>query len=122
MTQQLSTRAAKWQRPERTEADLNKICGDALRALKIPTHWKFKLYERTMLELGSSEIQSITALFLDTRTSSFGVTNYRINFHTYSERLSIVEVTFKDYGKPAFSCKACNRTPEQMNEFLKTLN
>ncbi len=124
MAQQQSsaTRAAKWQRPERTVEDMNKICGDAFRALKIPPHWKFKEYARTTLPTEERmDIQSISAIFIDKQTSGMNLKHYRVNFHTYSERLSVVEVTFKDYGKPSYSCLTSNKTPEQMNEFFKTL-
>jgi hypothetical protein len=122
MAQQSTTRAAKWQRPERTVEDLNKICGDALRALKIPPHWKFIKYDRIPLEEGSTDIQSISAIFKDTNTTGFNLKHYRVNFHTYSERLSMVQVTFKEYGKPSYSCMNSNKIPEAMNEFFKTLN
>src|ERR1035437_4316920 len=109
MVQQLTQAARKWQRPERTDADLNRICGNAFRALKIPAHWKFKEYDRIRLtEDATSEIQSIAAIFVDTKTHGFDLKHYRVTFHTYSERLSIVEVSFKDFGKPFHTCKACN--------------
>lgn len=110
---------AKYYRPERTIEDMNKICGDAFKKLEIPKYWKFKEYDRTRLsENEESEIQSITALFTDTRTSRFNLKEYRINFHTYSERMSIVEVTYKDYGRPAPCCLASNMTAEELNKII----
>ena len=122
MIQQQSIRAVKWQRPERTVEDLNRICGESFKKLKIPAHWKFKHYERIRLnEDPTSEIQCIAAIFLDTQTAGFELKNYRVNFHTFSERLSICEVTFKDYGRPAFNSILNNKTPEQVNEYFETI-
>ncbi len=112
----------KWQKPERTVEDLNRICGESFAALKIPYGWKFKEYVRTRLkEDETSEIQSITGIYVNTRTSGFELKHYRINFHTYSELMSIVEVTFKDFGKPNYVFLVGNRTPGQLNEKLAEL-
>lgn len=121
MIQQQAQAARRWQRPERTEAELNRICGDAFRAVKIPASWKFREYERIPLEEGSTEIQSICAVFKDMNTTGFNLVHYRLNFHTYSEHLSLVQIRFKEFGKPATACIAVNKTPEQMNDFIKTL-
>jgi len=121
--QQQDTKAKRWQRPERGDAELNKICGESFKKLTIPTHWKFMEYERIRLtEDPESEIQCIAAIFVDKNTSGFNLKHYRVNFHTYSEHLSITEVSFSEFGKPHYSCKQYNKTPEQLNEFIQSLN
>lgn len=123
MIPQQTIKAKKWQRPERTDADLNRICGEAFRALKIPAEWKFKEYERTMLNMEEpGEIQSITAVFINTNTRGFELKHYQINFHTYSERLSLSEVSFKNFGKPCYICLISNKSPQQMNAFFETIS
>lgn len=111
-----------YKRPQRSIEELNKICGDAFRALKIPEHWKFKEYERVALDTEAEpedmEIQSIAAVFVDKRTSGINLKHYRLNFHTYSERLSLTEVTYPDYGKTAYCCLTSNKVPEQLNEYI----
>jgi hypothetical protein len=89
--QQQSTQAKRWQRPERTDQELNKICGESFKKLTIPTHWKFVEYERIRLtEDPESEIQCIAAIFVDKNTSGGN--------------------------------KQYNKLPEQINEYIKTLN
>lgn len=110
---------AQYQRKLRTEEELNKICGDSFKAVTIPDHWKFKQYERVRLtDETDSEIQCIAAIFVDKNTNGFNLTHYRLNFHTYSERLSITEVTFADFGKQNFLCLTENNTPEKINEYI----
>lgn len=123
MTQQQSIQAHKWQRPERTPESMNHICGESFKAVKIPAMWKFKEYRRIRItEDEDSEIQSIVAVFVDMSTSGFDLKHYRLIFHTYSESLSLCEVSFKDYGKPEFKSLLYNKKPEGINEFLKILN
>lgn len=113
----------RFKAPERTVADLNKLCGASFEKLKIPVHWKFKEYQQVRLtEDEDSEIQAIAAIFIDKQTSGMNLKHYRVNFHTHGERLSICEVSFVDYGKQAFKCLENNRKPEQMNEFLAGMN
>jgi len=122
MIQQQNQRAKKWQQPERTVNDLNRICGEALREVKVPVHWKFKEYQQIRLTQDlESDIQCIASIFIDKSTSGFNLKHYRLNFHTYSERLSICQVTFDDYGKPAFESLINNKTPAGINEFLSTI-
>ena len=110
-------------RQERTIAELEKLCGEAFRALKIPKHWKFEEYDRCRLNNDdTSEFQSIGAWFLDTNTKGKDIKRYRIWFHTYSERLGITEKTIVDYGKYALNCLESNKTPEQMNILIENLN
>lgn len=115
-------RTSTYKRPQRSIEELNKICGAAFRAVKVPEHWKFKEYDRIPLDAGAEpedmEIQAIAAVFIDKRTSGLNLKHYRINFHTYSERLSITEVTFKDYGKNAYNCLINNKASEQLNEYI----
>lgn len=113
------SRASWGRRQERTEQELNKLCGDAFRALKIPKHWKFEEYDRCRLHAdNTSEIQSIGAWFLDTRTKGIDTKRYRIWFHTYAERLGITEKIFTDFAKPKFNLITHNKTPEQINEII----
>ena len=111
-----------YKRPQRSVEELNKICGDAFRSVKVPEHWKFKEYDRVPLDTEAEpedmEIQAIAAIFIDKRTSGLNLKHYRLNFHTYSERLSICEVRFTDYGKKAYSCLIDNKNPEQLNEYI----
>lgn len=111
-----------YKRPQRSIEELNKICGDAFRAVKVPERWKFKEYERLPLDPGAEpedmEIQAIAAVFVDKTTKGMDLTHYRLNFHTYSETLSITEVTFKDYGKNAYNCLISNKAAEQLNEYI----
>ena len=111
-----------YQRPQRSAQELNKICGDSFRAVKVPDYWKFKEYDRVPLdpnvEPEEIEIQAIAAVFIDKRTIGLNLKHYRLNFHTYSERLSLVQISFPDYGKTAYSCLISNKTPEQLNEYI----
>lgn len=117
-----STYRAQFQRPERSVEELNKLCGAAFRAVTIPATWKFKEYDRVRLtEDEDSEIQSIVAVFVDKSTSGFDLKHYRLVFHTYSESLSLCIVTFGEFGKPAYRTVLNNKTPESINEYLKTL-
>lgn len=109
-------------RQERTTAELEKLCGEAFRALKIPENWKFEVYDRCRLwEDPASEIQSIGAWFLDTKTRGIDLKRYRIAFHTYSERLSITEKTIIDYGKYKHQCIGSNCTPAKAQEVIARL-
>ena len=120
---QIRTRATWGRRKERSEQELNKLCGDAFRALKIPTHWKFEGYERCKLHADeTSEIQSIGAWFLDTKTKGINTKRYRIWFHTYSERLGILERAVVDISRFKETSLASYLTPEKMNEFINSLN
>lgn len=123
MTAITTSYRARFQRPERKAEELNKICGEAFKAVQLPLHWKFKEYERIRLtEDEDSEIQSIVAVFVDKSTSGFELKHYRLIFHTYGESLSLCEVTFSDYGKPTFKTVLNNKKPEGINEYLKTHN
>jgi len=117
-----NSRSTWGRRQERTIAELEKLCGEAFRALKIPKHWKFEEYDRCRLtEDATSEIQSIGAWFLDTQTKGLDTKRYRIWFHSYSERLGITEKTVADYSKPKFNLITQNKTPEQINEIITTI-
>ena len=103
-------------------AELEKLCGDAFKALQIPKHWKFENYDRCRLtEDETSEIQTIGAWFLDTNTKGIDIKRYRLYFHSYSERLGLVEKSVVEYGKYKQELLVQNKTPEQLNELLKTL-
>jgi len=116
------SRSTWGRRQERTIAELEKLCGDAFRALEIPSYWKFEEYDRCRLTSDkTSEIQSIGAWFLDTRTKGIDTKRYRIWYHTYSERLGLTEKVFIDFSKQASNLIAQNKTPEQINNIIKYL-
>lgn len=109
-------------RQERTEQELNKLCGDSFRALKLPLHWKFERYDKIRLQADdTSEIQSIGAWFHDTRTKGQELKRYRIWFGTYSERLGLVERSVVDISRFKELALVSNLTAEAMNEFLGEL-
>ena len=116
------SRGAWGRRQERTIAELEKLCGEAFRALKIPKHWKFEEYDRCRLHADdTSEFQSIGAWFLDTTTKGIDTKRYRIWFHSYSERLGITEKIFTDFSKFKLNLLTQNKTPEQINEIITTI-
>jgi len=103
----------------RTADELNKLYKDALSSLQLPASWKLEGYNTLRLTTEpDSEIQSVGALFLDTNTRGIEVKRYRLYFHTYTERLGLVEKSVVDFGKFAYKCLVNNRTVEQMNQYL----
>ncbi len=122
MNAQAKSRGAWGRRQERTIAELEKLCGDAFKALQIPKHWKFENYDRCRLtEDETSEIQTIGAWFLDTNTKGIDIKRYRLYFHSYSERLGLVEKSVVEYGKYKQELLVQNKTPENMNDFIRQL-
>jgi hypothetical protein len=121
MTQPASK--STWGRREpRSFEELNKLCGEAFKQLTIPKHWKFIEYDRCHLTTEpDSEIQSIGAWFLDTKTSGINTKKYRVIFHTYSERIHLLQVGIKDFGKYEYNSIASYKTPEQINEIIKNI-
>lgn len=106
-------------RKERTIQELEKLCTDTFAALKAPPHWKFEEYDRCLLNDDSeSEIQSIGAWFLDTKTSKLDTKRYRIWFCSYSCKLGLLEKSFVDFNETAFKSINQNKTVEQMNEII----
>lgn len=109
-------------RRERTIAELEHLCGDAFRELKIPESWKVEAKDRCRLtEDETSEIQSVGVWFLDTQTKGINTKRYRIAFHSYSERLSVTEKIIVDYGKYKQICIASNKTPAQIQKIIEGL-
>ena len=91
---------SKWGvRKERTPAELNQLCHEALNGLKVPKEWQFKKYDPCIDTNGT--VISVGAVFLDKRTSGINIKYYRVFFHTWSERLGIVENYFIDFGDRA---------------------
>ena len=109
-------------RQERSLQELNKLCGDAFRAIKLPVHWKFEKYDQCQLtDDENSEIQSIGAWFLDTKTKGQDTKRYRLWFHTYSERLGLLERAVVSISRFKDTNIASYLTPEKMNHFIAEL-
>ena len=109
-------------RQERSIEELNKLCGDAFRALKIPLRWKFEKYDQCRLtDDENSEIQSIGAWFLDTKTKGQDTKRYRLWFHTYSERLGLLERAVVSISRFKDTSLTSYLTPEKMNHFIAEL-
>ena len=108
---------SKWGvRKERTPAELNQLCYEALNGLKLPKEWEFQKYDWCVDDNGT--VLSVGAVFLDKRTSGVNIKYYRIFFHTWSERLGIVENYFIDFGDRANRCLVSNKTVEDMNVYI----
>lgn len=107
-------------RKERTTQELEQICRDTFAALRVSRHWKFEEYDRCLSysDDPDSEIQSIGAWFLDTKTSGLDTKRYRVWFCTYTQKLGLLEKSFVDYNKTAFKCMCQNKTPEEISEYI----
>ena len=122
MSIQPKSRSTWGRRQERSLQELNKLCGDAFRAIKLPVHWKFEKYDQCRLtDDENSEIQSIGAWFLDTKTKGQDTKRYRLWFHTYSERLGLLERAVVSISRFKDTNIASYLTPEKMNLFITEL-
>lgn len=106
----------KWGvRKDRTPEELNQLCNASFSGLKTPCEWEFKKYDTCADE---GVIISVGAIFLDKRTSGINIKHYRVFFHTWSERLGIVEHYYEDFGRNAMTCLCSNKTVEDMNKYI----
>jgi hypothetical protein len=110
-------------RKERTIAELEQLCRDTFAQLKVPPHWKFEEYDRCLSysDDPDSEIQSIGAWFLDTKTSGLDTKRYRIWFCTYTQKLGLTEISFIDYNKQGFKSINQNKTVEEMSDIINKI-
>lgn len=105
----------------RTQEQIKEVCTQSFNALKVPARFKFECWDRVPIsDSEPEEIQSRGATFLDTATSGFGITRYRIFFHTYTERMGLVRLT-EQFGVGGQQCLASNITPEEVNQLLEKL-
>lgn len=113
------SRATWGRRQERTIQELEKLCGDAFRELEIPKRWKFIEYDRCRLnDDPNSEIQSIGAWFLDVKTRGQDTKRYRLWFHSYSERLGLLERSVVSISRFKEISLVNNLTPEKMKNYI----
>ena len=123
---------SKWGvRKDRTPEELNALCNESFKNLVVPAEWKFEAWDICETSPNPSKegdntaqeqvILSVGKIYLDTRTRGIDVKRYRVYFHTYSERMGLVERAVKDYGKFAYRCLINNQTVEKLNEFIRNL-
>lgn len=103
---------------ERTNEQMNELCGAFFGALKVPKQWKSQGWNRTE-EPPPIGITSIGHLFRDMRTSNIDLKDYRVCFMSASERGAIIEKSIVDFGKYKRHCVAKNMTIEKLNLFIR---
>lgn len=100
---------------DRTPEELNELCNAFFATVAVPSAWKHEGLK--VVKTDNGEVVSVGHVFLDTRTNGVKTKHYRVFFHAYSEKGGIVEKLVND----EYNCLISNKTAEQLNEFIKTL-
>lgn len=104
--------------PDRTAAELDKICTEFFASLKVPEEWKFIKWD-VVTDPTENTILSVGKVFRNMRTSGQALMHYKVAFITYPERGAICECAITDFGKYKYNTVITNKTIDELNEYVQ---
>lgn len=98
--------------------DEEKLAEDQFEKLIVPTHWKFKGYDRVADKQGN--MLSIGRVYQDTQKTGFDATFYKVFIPYGSDKMGICIKTIDTNGKPKYYTGYSNKPVSEVNEYIQT--